>query len=61
MPPPNITTSLDFLNDAAHLLVTTAPETSAYLMSRRNELTCLRMRFLNPALKENMSAAAVVR
>jgi hypothetical protein len=27
-----------FLTDAAHLLATTAPETSAYLMSRRNDL-----------------------
>jgi hypothetical protein len=32
------TTTLSFLTDAAHLLATTAPETSAYLMSRRNEL-----------------------
>lgn len=30
--------SLAFLNDAAHLLATTAPETSAYIMSRRNVL-----------------------
>lgn len=29
---------LDYLNDAAHLLVTTAPETSAYLMWKRNSL-----------------------
>ena len=32
------TTTLSFLTDAAHLLATTAPETSAYLMSRRNAL-----------------------
>jgi hypothetical protein len=32
------TTTLSFLTDAAHLLATTAPETSAYLMSRRNDL-----------------------
>ncbi|KAL2130532.1 hypothetical protein VTI74DRAFT_6273 [Chaetomium olivicolor] len=30
--------SLRFLTDAGHLLATTAPETSAYLMSRRNNL-----------------------
>ncbi|KAI1647747.1 uncharacterized protein F4817DRAFT_99425 [Daldinia loculata] len=30
--------SLEFLTDAAHLLVKTAPETSAYLMTRRNSL-----------------------
>ncbi|KAI0181591.1 hypothetical protein GGR52DRAFT_45161 [Hypoxylon sp. FL1284] len=30
--------SLNFLTDAAHLLATTAPETSAYLMSRRSSL-----------------------
>lgn len=29
---------LHFLTDAAHLLATTAPQTSAFLMSRRNEL-----------------------
>jgi hypothetical protein len=29
--------SLSFLNDAAHVLAATAPETSAYLMSRRNQ------------------------
>lgn len=32
------TATLSFLTDAAHLLATTAPETSAYLMSRRNDL-----------------------
>lgn len=31
-------THLSFLNDAAHLLRQTAPETSTHLMSRRNEL-----------------------
>ncbi|KAI1637246.1 hypothetical protein F4809DRAFT_328064 [Biscogniauxia mediterranea] len=30
--------SLSFLTDAAHLLATTAPETSAHLMSQRNSL-----------------------
>ncbi|KAL2020115.1 hypothetical protein VTK56DRAFT_8720 [Thermocarpiscus australiensis] len=30
--------TLKFLTDAGHLLATTAPETSAYLMSRRTEL-----------------------
>ncbi|KAI0837433.1 hypothetical protein F5Y06DRAFT_297762 [Hypoxylon sp. FL0890] len=30
--------SLGFLTDAAHLLMKTAPETSAYLMSQRNSL-----------------------
>ncbi|KAI1506344.1 hypothetical protein F5X99DRAFT_236 [Biscogniauxia marginata] len=30
--------SLNFLSDAAHLLATTAPETSAHLMSQRNSL-----------------------
>ncbi|KAL7624144.1 hypothetical protein AAE478_005701 [Parahypoxylon ruwenzoriense] len=30
--------SLSFLTDAAHLLAKTAPETSAYLMTRRNSL-----------------------
>jgi len=29
---------LDFLTDASHILVATAPETSAYLMSRRTNL-----------------------
>ncbi len=34
----NITSQLDFLTDASHLLAATAPETSAYLMSRRTRL-----------------------
>ncbi|KAK4241375.1 putative UPF0587 protein [Achaetomium macrosporum] len=33
-----VTTTLRFLTDAGHLLAGTAPETSAYLMRRRNEL-----------------------
>jgi hypothetical protein len=33
-----LTASLSFLSDAGHLLAITAPETSAYLMSRRNDL-----------------------
>lgn len=33
-----LTASLRFLSDAGHLLATTVPETSAYLMSRRNDL-----------------------
>ncbi|KAK3293223.1 uncharacterized protein B0H64DRAFT_208311 [Chaetomium fimeti] len=33
-----LTTSLNFLYDAGHLLAITAPETSAYLMGRRNDL-----------------------
>ncbi|KAH6623032.1 hypothetical protein F5144DRAFT_350128 [Chaetomium tenue] len=38
MNPIELTASLGFLSDAGHLLATTAPETSAYLMSRRNDL-----------------------
>ncbi|KAI6092961.1 hypothetical protein F4821DRAFT_113744 [Hypoxylon rubiginosum] len=34
----NLPQSLSFLTDAAHLLIKTAPETSAYLMGRRNAL-----------------------
>ncbi|KAL2260771.1 hypothetical protein VTK26DRAFT_5125 [Humicola hyalothermophila] len=33
-----VTATLRFLTDAGHLLATTAPETSAYLMSQRNDL-----------------------
>ena len=33
-----LATTLRFLTDAGHLLAETAPETSAYIMSRRNEL-----------------------
>lgn len=32
------TTTLRFVTEAGHLLATTAPETSAYVMSRRNDL-----------------------
>ncbi|KAI8964697.1 hypothetical protein F5Y11DRAFT_67759 [Daldinia sp. FL1419] len=34
----NLPQSLSFLTDAAHLLVKTAPETSAYLIAQRNSL-----------------------
>ncbi len=34
----NLSAQLDFLTDAAHRLTSTAPETSAYLMSRRTNL-----------------------
>ncbi len=34
----HVSAQLRFLTDAAHLLATTAPETSAYLMHRRTEL-----------------------
>lgn len=34
----NLSAQLNFLSDAAHLLSRTAPETSAYLMSRRTNL-----------------------
>ncbi|KAH7636175.1 hypothetical protein B0T09DRAFT_34060 [Sordaria sp. MPI-SDFR-AT-0083] len=33
-----LSATLDFLTDAAHLLATTAPETSAYLMNQRGNL-----------------------
>lgn len=33
-----VTATLRFLTDAGHLLATTAPESSAYLMSRRSDL-----------------------
>ncbi|KAK3315088.1 hypothetical protein B0H66DRAFT_333153 [Apodospora peruviana] len=33
-----LTSTLDFLTDAGHLLATTAPEVSAFLMSRRNNI-----------------------
>lgn len=33
-----LTTTLDFLTDAGHLLATTAPEISAYLMNQRGNL-----------------------
>ena len=33
-----LTAALEFLTDAGHLLATTAPEASAYLMSRRTDL-----------------------
>ncbi|KAL2265505.1 hypothetical protein VTJ83DRAFT_6605 [Remersonia thermophila] len=35
---PDLNATLSFLTDAAHLLTATSPETSAYLMSRRNDL-----------------------
>ncbi|KAH6847872.1 hypothetical protein B0I37DRAFT_415578 [Chaetomium sp. MPI-CAGE-AT-0009] len=38
MNPAELTASLSFLSDAGHLLAITAPETSAYLMGRRNDL-----------------------
>lgn len=38
MAPSEPTAALRFLTDAGHLLATSAPETSAYLMSRRNDL-----------------------
>lgn len=34
----DIAPQVHFLNDAAHLLATASPETSAFLMSRRNEV-----------------------
>lgn len=34
----SLTATLNFLTDAGHLLATTAPESSAYLMSQRNGL-----------------------
>jgi ribonuclease MRP protein subunit SNM1 len=38
MASPSVSVRLQYLNDSAHLLATTAPSTSAYLMSRCNSL-----------------------
>ena len=38
MASPDLTARLRYLNDSAHLLATTAPATSKYLMSQRNSL-----------------------
>lgn len=38
MATPNLTATLDYLTDAAHLLHLTAPETSAHLMSQRQDM-----------------------
>ncbi|KAG4444495.1 hypothetical protein IFR05_000086 [Cadophora sp. M221] len=38
MEPPELSTRLRYLNESAHLLATTAPTTSRYLMSRHNAL-----------------------
>jgi ribonuclease MRP protein subunit SNM1 len=57
MASPTISARLKYLNDSAHLLVTTAPGTSAYLMSRCNGIMFANELDQNDAHKRHVCGA----